>query len=198
MTMESVSQLFDIVPECMIKTLLIVHGSGDRNSIEFTHVCERWTCILAPWIRTLRKSEWSYGKEHARWNGKLYTWGDNDQLRRKGVYVNGKKEGDWREWYPNSQLLTQGVYANNKGDAEWRWWYENGQLWEKGVYVNDKQEGLWQWWYNNSLMYQRGVYANGEREGVWRKWNENGTYLGADVYHTGFFVWSEFETPVKY
>ena len=79
--------LFDLVPECIIETLLIVHGSGDRNSSEFTQVCDRWTCILASLVRTLKTTTkwWLYEKEYARCNGNYYKWHNGGRLQKKGV-----------------------------------------------------------------------------------------------------------------
>ena len=182
------SRLFDAVPECLIETLLIVHGSGDRNSPQFTQVCETWTRILAPWIRTLIGREWPWGKEHARWNGKCYFWYVDGQLWQKGADANGKREGVWQNWYGNGQLRERSVYANGKWEGEWQWWHLNGQLRERGVYANGRAEGECSMWYDNGQLRSKGIYANDAIEGVWQVWDENGASLGTEVYHNGEFV----------
>ena len=180
------SGLFDEVPECLIETLLIVHGSGDRNSAEFTQVCERWTCILAPWIRIIsNKNDY---KESARWNGKWFLWYDNGQLWRKGVYTNGKKDGEWQWWHGNGHLWQKGVYANGNPEGEYRWWHYNGQLREKGVYVHGHRDSEWQWWHCNGQLATKGVYVNWRKEGKWQMWDENGAMLSLYVYHNGEHV----------
>ena len=148
------SGLFDGVPECMIETLLVVHGSGDRNSAEFTQVCERWTCILAPWIRT-----WKYGVIHARWNGKYYEWWRFDQLYEKGICCNGKKEGEWYLWNNNNQLAVKKKYRNGNLEGEYQRWHDNGYMREKGVYRNGRREGEWRMWHENGQLQEKGVYC---------------------------------------
>ena len=164
--------LFDEVPECMIETLLIVHGSGDRNSSEFTQVCERWTCILAPWIRALRQKEFPWGIKQARWNGKLHCWHARGLLN-KSVYRNGKRDGMWWQWDINGQLCERGVHCNGKRMGVWQGWDDRGRLRRKGMYCDDKMEGEWHYWWNGK-MTEKSMYRDGKREGecqVWQKYN---------------------------
>ena len=187
-TMAMTLRLFDTVPECMIETLLIVHGSGDRNSAEFTQVCERWTCILAPWIRTLKRRAHPCGKEYARWNGKYYQWWFYGKLYWKGVYCNGKKDGVWQSWWTNTRLATKGLYRSGKREGVWPSWYCTGRLGLKGMYCNGKKEGMWMEWYIDGQLETKGVYTNGNMEGEWQLWRWDGELWCVEVYQNGKLV----------
>ena len=151
--MAAVLRLFNSVPECLIETLLIVHGSGDRNSPEFTQVCETWTRILAPWVRTLKDRDWPCGKEHARWNGKCYRWYPSDELCEKLSYDNGKKEGVWHVWYETGKLWQKSVHMDGKMNGLLQSWYENnGQLKQKCIYVQGKMNEWLYWGYYGELL----------------------------------------------
>ena len=154
------SIFFDEVPECMIETLLIVHGSGDRNSPEFTQVCERWTCILAPWIRTLQANEWPHGKHLGRWTGRCYWWCIGT-LQIKGVYRGGKKDGLWETWHWNGQLDKRGMFVDSNKEGEWCTWYSDGTLYMKNGYRNGKRHGEWKSWYITGEVGTRSLYDNG-------------------------------------
>ena len=187
------SIFFDEVPECMIETLLIVHGSGDRNSPEFTQVCETWTRILAPWLRPSRRRLWPCGKERARWNGKYYCWYEkSDQLYEMGVYANGKKKGKLPRWHRNGQLDWIGVYVNGRCEGKWQGWYDNGQIWWKTVYCNGNVNGVWQEWYDNGQLHRKGMFVNAKKEGEWHWWHWEDTSLhNVEVYHNGKLVTNE-------
>ena len=49
-----------------------------------------------------------------------------DELRGKGNYKNGKKEGEWVEYYHNGQLFWKGTYRNGKKEGLWVFYYKDG------------------------------------------------------------------------
>ena len=133
MAPSSVLRLFDTVPECMVETLLVVHGSGDRNSAEFTQVCETWTRVLAPWIRTWEKSSVfcrvNDAKTRARWNGKYYRWYiATDMMFEKGVFYNGNATGEWQQWYSDGRLYGKGKYYNDEAGERFEWHAIGGRV----------------------------------------------------------------------
>lgn len=193
--MAMVQGLFDTVPECMIETLLVVHGSGDRNHPEFTQVCERWTCISSPWIRTDHDNKWSIGRIRARWNGKGYQYrrGILGPYMKRGTYTNGKEEGVW--WLLYDNVYSKGVYHNGLREGQWEDWFPTGQMKAKTEYLNGEREGKCLGWHSNGQLYCKGVFQNDEKEGEWQWWYDNGQILSKCEYCIGEkvpFTWSAY------
>jgi len=85
----------------------------------------------------------------------------------KGLFVNGLKEGFWRELYENGQLKQEGNYIDGKKKGFFRQWHENGQLQWEGNYVNEKWEGLWRNWNENGQLNTQVNYVNGVEKYRW-------------------------------
>ena len=81
------------------------------------------------------------------------------------------KDGLLEEFHDNGQLKYRGNYKYGKRNGSWEEFHENGNLHQKGNYKNGKRDGLWEVFYfisNNNpfvlhgqLMY-RGNYENGQ------------------------------------
>lgn len=180
--------LFDTVPESMLETLLVVHGSGDRDHPQFTQVCERWTCILSPWVRTPKTTTWPYGRKRARWIGKYFCWYPTGQLYQKGRCCKGDPESIWWRWYKNTQLLETGTHRYGWRHGVWQKRYQahhNGRVSSEGVYINGSKEGMWQFWWDNGQLRSEGMYRNGLKHGVWKRWRKTGLVLLKYVYTNG-------------
>ena len=75
-----------------------------------------------------------YPQDNISNNGVYETFYEDGQLKSKGTYIKGKKEGLHKWWYSNGSLEREGYYLNGKKDGVYRWWYLSGQLYIKGEY----------------------------------------------------------------
>ena len=112
-----------------------------------------------------------------------------------GFFIEGKREGVWREWYKNGQLQLEAQYKNGESEGLYRYWHENGQLNAEYQNKNGKPEGLYRHWHKNGQLSQEGQYKNGEKQGIYRSWNENGQLTQEGQYKNGekqgLWVWEE-------
>jgi len=60
-------------------------------------------------------------------NGLFTDFYANAQLKSKGNYKDGKKEGKWDTWFKNGNKQCQGEYIDGLEVGKWTWWNENGQ-----------------------------------------------------------------------
>ena len=79
----------------------------------------------------------------------------NDQLKFRGNYKDGKRDGLWKvfDFISNNnpfvlhgQLIYRGNYKVGKRNGFWEWFHENGQLWTKGNYKNGKMDDLYEYY----------------------------------------------------
>jgi uncharacterized protein YbjQ (UPF0145 family) len=76
-------------------------------------------------------------------NGLFTDFYANAQMKSKGNYKDGKKEGKWDTWFKNGNKQCQGEYADGLEVGSWIWWNENGQKiiegnYEDGIVVMNK------------------------------------------------------------
>jgi len=126
--------------------------------------------------------------------------GEEERKKSEFNYVEGKKEGAWREWYSDefSTLKSTGYFQADKAediftrwyqngnkkeegyfrlgqkDDLWTTWYENGNTKETGYYSADKKDDRWITWYQNGQKQQQGFYNKGRKEDHWTFWYDNG------------------------
>lgn len=130
----------------------------------------------------------------------LSVGGEEERKKSEFNYVEGKKEGAWREWYSDefSTLKSTGYFQADKAediftrwyqngnkkeegyfrlgqkDDLWTTWYENGNTKETGYYSADKKDDRWITWYRNGQKQQQGFYNKGRKEDHWTFWYDNG------------------------
>ncbi len=130
----------------------------------------------------------------------LSVGGEEERKKSEFNYVEGKKEGAWREWYSDefSTLKSTGYFQDDKAediftrwyqngnkkeegyfrlgqkDDLWTTWYENGNTKETGYYSADKKDDRWITWYQNGQKQQQGFYNKGRKEDHWTFWYDNG------------------------
>ena len=68
-------------------------------------------------------------------------YGDTGNLRFKGKYLNGKRNGKGKEYYDNGYLMYEGEYLNGKRNGKGEEYYDNGYLMFEGEYLNGKRNG---------------------------------------------------------
>ena len=194
MTTPDSAQLFDLVQDCMIETLLIIHGHADRRHVQVTQVCERWTCIMAPWLRYDFLA--GHRRLRGRWNGKMHQFTQNGRLRKRGIFKNGKAHGQYWSYWPKGTVmltLTKGIGEglmmryrengmaamvghsnNNKYNGKFTSFNEDGSVKATIGFRNHVKEGEYCQWYRDGQLSRRGIYRDGLKAGVWERWNEDG------------------------
>ena len=100
---------------------------------------------------------------------------DNGQLWLKENYKNGKKEGSYIQYHENGKLNTNSNYKNGKPDGTWVYYWDNEKIRTKGNYKNGKLEGEWvEYSFEGQLKY-KGHYKNNKKDGYWVYYDYDGT-----------------------
>jgi antitoxin component YwqK of YwqJK toxin-antitoxin module len=79
-----------------------------------------------------------------------------------------------KEFYPNQQLKYKGNFKDGKRDGEWIYYYDDGKVWSEGGFLNDKRHGVTKVYFPNGQLRYRGGYDKGKKTGIWKFYNENG------------------------
>ena len=125
-------------------------------------------------------------------NGEYKEWNANGTIRITGFYLNGLKNGQWKERYfvtdqdfqlyeykngkKNGEFIEyladgtkviNGNYLNGNKEGLWEYYFENGELDMTGDFKNNLQHGHWQFWYPNGQLYYDGDFELGKKQGLW-------------------------------
>ena len=94
----------------------------------------------------------------------------------EGVFVKGRKEGQWIKYFEDGKTpKLKGSYSNNRPDGEFIRYYKNGKIKEKGSYSKSKFKGEYIRYYSNGKIEYTGNYNNlGEETGVIKHFHKNG------------------------
>ena len=76
--------------------------------------------------------------------------------------VKGKYDGPYKQFFTSGQLRTKGIYNNGVKNGLWESYHENGTLHSKGIYKNGFWEGLWVDHYEDGSIRSKGFYRNGK------------------------------------
>ena len=101
----------------------------------------------------------------------------DDQMVEEGVYVNGKKEGVWRQYWNNGKVKSETTYKNNLQSGSAKIYYKNGSISEEGTWIGGKWDGSYKLYYENGNLSYEWNYVNGKREGQQKYYFENGKVL---------------------
>jgi len=140
-----------------------------------------------------RENQYIDGKEHGFWDLEL----SDKIVKLTGRYINGNREGVWREmdidgvleseqeykdgrftrniksWYKNGHQSYE-IRMLDSGVIYSREWWENGQLRTEEFYKNEKKDGVCRWWGKTGQLRYEESFINGERDGICRHWDEKG------------------------
>ena len=136
----------------------------------------------APFSGKVEDYEKRVGKWTFYYRGR-YNAGD---LRAKGNYKNGKKNGVWFYYHEFGYKTAEGKYVNGLREGFWR-----ECCIKEGFYKNNKKDGEWkEYWVNNSFdekigahiysfdkkgpLFWIGNYSNDMRQGYFQYYSEDG------------------------
>ncbi|OGX31626.1 MAG: hypothetical protein A2787_03485 [Omnitrophica WOR_2 bacterium RIFCSPHIGHO2_01_FULL_48_9] len=97
----------------------------------------------------------------------------NGKLRKKGAYINGKREGLFQIYYGNGILREEGFYKNDKREGMHKEFYKNGSIKTIESFSNNQLEGVMLKFYPNGSIRSFGIYAKGRVQTL-QKYTEDG------------------------
>ena len=117
----------------------------------------------------------------------LSVGGEEERKKSEFNYVEGKKEGAWREWYNDefSTLKSTGYFQADKAEDIFTRWYQNGNKKEEGYFRLDQKDDLWTTWYENGNKKETGYYSADKKDDRWITWYQNGQKQQQGFYNKG-------------
>lgn len=161
-----------------------------------------------------------YGFKGRVLNGK-YTKSvlENGKIIEQGVFLNGVKNGEWKEWYNNGTLKKSQMWNNGYKEGKFLSFDEDSKLITKGSFYRGKKKGKWWYfssegkvlktWYKDVLNgvfkeYKRnqliikGNYKKGLQEGIWEEKGKRVKYKkGKIVDNNVASFWDRFKEETK-
>jgi hypothetical protein len=129
---------------------------------------------------------WYKDKECKIESGEVTWYHSNKNLKSKGLYINGKKEGSWLEydeegrledssyytggrlkgvslhWYPDG-MIADSTQFDGEGNGVQVSWHEDGSLAAAGLWVSDtSRKGRWKYYHPNEQLMATEDYVNGK------------------------------------
>ncbi|AFL82005.1 MORN repeat protein [Aequorivita sublithincola DSM 14238] len=91
---------------------------------------------------------------------------EGEIIAKKGDYINGLENGEWKEFYPNGTLQSTSYWIKGTPVGKWESYFPDGSLrsiknYEKGVSV-----GEWQEYYEDGTIKEITNYTEGIRNGI--------------------------------
>jgi antitoxin component YwqK of YwqJK toxin-antitoxin module len=132
-------------------------------------------------------------KRHGAW---IYRH-PNGQTWKKGSYVHGKLDGEWKQFAETGKLL--GTYTLRSGTGtEARWW-DNGNKRQEVTWSDGAQSGLTTRWFETGEKLSEATYEAGELHGTWTHWDAKGQTRKVENWKRGIIestVWYENGVPL--
>jgi hypothetical protein len=94
-------------------------------------------------------------------DGQIKIYFEDGTIAAEGIYLKGKRMGDWRHYYDTGKILAEGDYFDGMKSAIWKFYYSNGTLKSEGKYKADQKHGVWKEYDRNGVIteveYNEGV-----------------------------------------
>lgn len=140
-------------------------------------------------------------QEEGFWQYKIYNWFKDyrpePKLYKEGKYMNGLREGVWRNYSEYGRSFNTETYRNGYRDGETLFYNADSLVIKRGTYHKDKKQGKWEEFnydgdliafknFDNNLMhgsyrkifgngcYKTSIYERGELVSDWKVYNKNG------------------------
>lgn len=151
-----------------------ITAEGNYNNGQRTG---KWTFRLGNNFVTSVENYNDKGERHG-----LFTASDVINGQGKGLegnYVNGKKNGVWKEWwcvrdYPNV-LKYEGSYIDGKANGYWKHYYENGKVEKEGNYTDESMTGEWKFYSAEGTLTKTGTYIKDKESGTFTFYDAGGS-----------------------
>jgi antitoxin component YwqK of YwqJK toxin-antitoxin module len=122
----------------------------------------------------IQKKNGLFYKENERvpFTGAKERFYENDQLKYKGNFKDGKQVGLWKFYYDAGQLLSKGAFKNGKPDGLIEEYYENGQLRQKKNFKDGQiADQLMELFYEDGRLLARENYKDGLKHGIYERYD---------------------------
>jgi len=116
-----------------------------------------------------QKGKYTHGKK----NGLFSDFNENGDLEREIEYSNGEKNGKITLWNKNGIKFLEDLYKDGKREGLSTFWYGDGVKMSEGNFKNDRYDGMWTTWHENKEVKEQGRYENGSKVGIWTSWHDN-------------------------
>ena len=110
------------------------------------------------------------------------------QLRVRGDYKNGKKEGKFQHYHINGNLEAEGSFSEGNEIGLWKTYFDNGKMKKEVKYIEGSKEGEFTIWHSNGKVSRKGVYVNNKVEGIYKVWDEEGVFVEEELYKNGELI----------
>lgn len=103
-------------------------------------------------------------------------------------FKDGYLQGEFLEFYPNEQIKVRGWYSNGLKDGYWKFFHENGQLWQELDYEDGEiRDGTYTWYEPSGAFAGRDVYKEGKQITIGSRYG-GGYVFGLDEDGGGWIV----------
>ncbi len=99
---------------------------------------------------------------------------ENDQLKSKIGFHNGKRQGIVKKWFSNGILRYEYYYQQNRIEGVYKSWWNNGQQSEESFYNDGIKNGVEKKWYPTGQMAKLRTIKNSREDGMQKAWLKNG------------------------
>lgn len=117
----------------------------------------------------------------------------NNQLKTKGDFKLGQKQGLWKTWLESGKLDKLEHWQGGVLTGKSSHFYPSGKLKKEGNYKQNKQSGNWRFYWPSGIIKQQTKFKQGIQHG----WHIEYDTLGVEVFRTKFKLGKELEPKIK-
>jgi antitoxin component YwqK of YwqJK toxin-antitoxin module len=115
--------------------------------------------------------------------GPMVEYDDTGKVIAKGDFIEGQETASW--YYNINNYIIEGKYVEGKRDGLWKEYFPGGILRFSGSYIDDNPNGKHYYYWENGKMKEEGNYIMGKREGEWLKYEFEGNLFLKLYYKNG-------------
>jgi len=105
--------------------------------------------------------------------------------KTEGLYIDNKKEGEWKYYDYYGKLATTENFYHDKLDGVTTYYYSNGKVKDSAYYTDDEKDGYYVSYHINGKMDIQGWFVNGNKEGDWNYYDLKGNLIKHYFYANG-------------
>jgi len=104
----------------------------------------------------------------------LQTWADSGEVKQRGSYKDGKREGVWTSIRRDGKIESETTYAGGKRNGPSKTFFSDNSVEKITMYADDKREGV-----ERTFRYEGGRpasefnYVNDRLEGDYKRWYDD-------------------------
>lgn len=123
---------------------------------------------------TLHQNEGVWYYKNEPFFGYSVAYYENNQLKSKIGFYNGKRQGIAKKWFSNGVLRYKYYYQQNRLDGFYKSWWDNGQQSGVSFYNNGLKNGVEKKWYPTGQIAKLRTIKNDREDGMQKAWLKNG------------------------